>query len=90
MTNPTTLRLIVQERRALTPSISEFVLSAEDGAELPAFEPGAHITVATPSGAMRRYSLVNDGQAPSRYVIAVKREPASRGGSASMHESAMR
>ncbi|MFY0614200.1 MAG: oxidoreductase [Hyphomicrobiaceae bacterium] len=82
------MRLIVQERRALTPSITEFVLSAEDGAALPVFEPGAHITVATPSGAMRRYSLVNDGQAPSRYVIAVKREPASRGGSASMHENA--
>lgn len=88
MTNPTTLRLIVQERRALTPSISEFVLAAEDGAELPGFEPGAHITVETPSRAMRRYSLVNDGEGPSQYVIAVKREPASRGGSASMHENA--
>ena len=37
---------------------------------------------------MRRYSLVNDGVEPEDYVIAVKREPQSRGGSASMHDAA--
>jgi len=83
-----TFELAVKERHVLTPSIAEFVLVSEDGADLPAFEPGAHITVETPSGAMRRYSLINDGKAPADYVIAVKREPASRGGSASMHEQA--
>ena len=40
----------------------------------------------TPSGAMRRYSLVGTGEEPESYVIAVKREPESRGGSRSMHE----
>ena len=89
MTDPTTLRLIVAKRRVLTPSISEFVLAADDGGVLPDFEPGAHITIATPSGAMRRYSLVNDGRAPNEYVIGIKRDSNSRGGSASMHDSAL-
>jgi phthalate 4,5-dioxygenase reductase subunit len=38
---------------------------------------------------MRRYSLVNDGTEPTEYVIALKREAESRGGSASMHEEAV-
>ncbi|MEQ9815450.1 MAG: PDR/VanB family oxidoreductase [Azospirillaceae bacterium] len=79
----------VASRRPLTPEIEEFTLvpAAGDSA-LPAFTPGAHISVATPSGANRRYSLVNDGSAPDRYVIAVKHEPQSRGGSSSMHDQA--
>ncbi|MEO0653589.1 MAG: PDR/VanB family oxidoreductase [Pseudomonadota bacterium] len=78
----------VTSRRALTDSIAEFTLAPVDGTSLPPFTPGAHITVETPSGAMRRYSLVGDGTAPKKYVIALKREPNSRGGSASMHDAA--
>ncbi|KXJ54640.1 MAG: ferredoxin [Thalassospira sp. Nap_22] len=83
------IKMRVVARRELTPHICEFTLSPVEGIELPAFEPGSHITVETPSGAMRRYSLVNDGHSPEEYVIAVKREPESRGGSSSMHESAL-
>ena len=79
------LQLKVMERQQLTPSIAQFVLAREDREALPEFTPGAHVTIETPSGAMRRYSLVNDGLAPSTYVIAVKREAESRGGSESMH-----
>jgi len=86
---PQDREMTVASRRRLTPEIEEFTLvPAADGVALPAFTPGAHISVATPSGANRRYSLVNDGEAPDRYVIAVKREPQSRGGSTSMHEAA--
>lgn len=89
MSEPTEpIRMRVTKRRALTPSIVEFTLEAVDGAALPAYGPGAHVTVETPCGAMRRYSLVGPGEAPVRYVIAVKREAQSRGGSASMHEAA--
>ena len=80
------LSLQVCQRKPLTPQITEFTLAPVNGAVLPSFTPGAHITVATPSGAMRRYSLLNDGDDPETYVIAVKREPESRGGSASMHD----
>ncbi len=78
----------VTSRRKLTEDINEFTLRPVDGAALQSFTPGAHVTLRTPSGAMRRYSLVNDGSAPDCYVIAVKREPESRGGSASMHDQA--
>ncbi len=80
------LTLQVTARKDLARDIAEFTLARPDGTALPAFTPGAHVTVETPSGAMRRYSLVNDGTAPTTYVIAVKREPGSRGGSASMHD----
>ncbi len=87
MAEPTALiRLAVARKRRLTPDIWEFTLTAAGGAALQPFEPGAHIGIETPSGAMRQYSLVNDGRAPDRYVIALKREPESRGGSRSMVE----
>lgn len=83
------IRMRVAARRALTPHIVEFTLVPLHEGALPAFTPGAHVTVEAPSGAMRRYSLVNDGTAPSKYVIAVKRESAGRGGSSSMHDEAV-
>ncbi|MBL4756324.1 MAG: oxidoreductase [Rhizobiales bacterium] len=76
----------VARKRELTPEICEFALEANDGAKLTPFAPGANITVETPSGAMRCFSLVNDGYSPNQYVIAVKNEPTSRGGSSSMHK----
>lgn len=83
------IRMRVDARRLLTPSIMEFALVPAGEAELPSYGPGAHVTVKTPSGAMRRYSLVGPGEGPDRYIIAVKREPESRGGSQSMHEQAV-
>jgi phthalate 4,5-dioxygenase reductase subunit len=52
------------------------------GAEpLPAWTAGAHVTVRSPNGSLRKYSLCNDPAERDRYVIAVKRDPAGRGGS---------
>lgn len=79
----------VVQRRELTPYIAEFTLEPFDDRSLPSYEAGAHITVRTPSGAMRRYSLVRDGREPEQYVIAVKKEQQSRGGSSSMHDDAV-
>ena len=42
---------------------------------------GAHIDVALPGELSRRYSLINPPQPGDRYVIAVSRDPNSRGGS---------
>ena len=78
--------MVVRRRRALTPLIEEFALAPVTG-EPDRYRPGAHVTVRTPSGAMRRYSLVG-ASGRDEYVIAVKREPASRGGSQSMHDDA--
>jgi len=82
------LNMRVSARRELTEHICEFTLEPVGDVDLPGFTPGAHLTIETPSGAMRRYSLVNDGTSPDKYVIAIKREDASRGGSMSMHDEA--
>jgi ferredoxin-NADP reductase len=70
-----------------TPEILSFELVHPRGLPLPAYEAGAHIDVHMPGGFSRQYSLARAaGAAPDAYVIGVKREPASRGGSAAMHE----
>lgn len=65
-----------------------FDLRSAARAELPPFEPGAHINVHLNDGMVRSYSLLNDSRERHRYVLAVKREVASRGGSAWMHGKA--
>lgn len=65
--------------------ICSFELVASDGGALPAFTAGAHIDVHLADGLVRPYSLCNEPRETHRYLIAVLREPASRGGSAAMH-----
>ena len=81
------LQLFVAKREMITPAICRFELRRRDGGALPPFEAGAHIRVRTPMGVVRSYSLSNDDSETERYVIAVKREERSRGGSASLHDS---
>jgi ferredoxin-NADP reductase len=50
------------------------------------FDAGAHIDVHTPSGAIRQYSLVNAPGERREFIIGVKKEPQSRGGSRSIHD----
>ncbi len=63
-----------------------YELRSADGKPLPASEPGAHIDVLLPNGKQRQYSLTVCEPNPERYLIGVKRDPASRGGSAYMHD----
>lgn len=72
-----------------TPEISAFELVHPRGLRLPGYSAGAHIDVHLPGGFMRQYSLARaapGGEGCERYLIGVKREAASRGGSASIHE----
>jgi vanillate O-demethylase ferredoxin subunit len=62
-------------------------LAAEDGGPLPAFSAGSHIDLHLPGGFTRQYSLCNDPGETHRYQIAVLRDPASRGGSAAVHDA---
>jgi vanillate O-demethylase ferredoxin subunit len=71
-----------------TDEVTAFEFVHPAGRALPGYQAGAHIDVYLPGGFMRPYSLA---RAPAegtvtRYVIGVKREPASRGGSAALHE----
>ena len=47
--------------------------------------PGAHISLMLPSGVDRQYSLTNYGTDLTKYVVGVKLDPNSRGGSLFMH-----
>ena len=62
-------------------------LRAPDGAQLPAFEPGAHLEVDLGNHLVRHYSLTNDWRERDRYVIAVGRAAGGRGGSQFVHRS---
>jgi vanillate monooxygenase ferredoxin subunit len=66
--------------------INSFELISATGDTLPAFAPGSHIDVEIAPGLTRQYSLCNGPGDARRYLIAVKREPESRGGSLAMHE----
>ena len=85
-----TLTVRVARISRQTPEILAFELTHPWGRALPGYEAGAHIDVHMPGGFSRQYSLARwTSNAPSNaasYVIGVKREAASRGGSASMHE----
>lgn len=53
---------------------------------LPSAEPGAHIDLFLRPNLIRQYSLLRPSACPQSYVIGVKKDPASRGGSRFMHE----
>uniref|UniRef100_A0A0H3X2B8 Ferredoxin n=1 Tax=Pandoraea faecigallinarum TaxID=656179 RepID=A0A0H3X2B8_9BURK len=76
----------VARRERETAAIAVFELRACDGGPLPPFTAGAHIELFLREGLSRCYSLLNDPGERDRYVIAVNRDPASRGGSAFVHE----
>lgn len=81
------LRLEVAELTDLTPSVRRFVLRDPGGSALPGYRGGAHVTVTTPAGERRSYSLVDAGsRAPTEYALAVRRDAGGRGGSVSMHD----
>ena len=56
------------------------------GADLPTFQPGAHIDLHLANGLVRQYSLINGPGEQDRYQIGVKLEQDSRGGSKFLHE----
>lgn len=73
---------IVEETRR----IKSFRLVRLDGRPFDPYEPGSHIDVTGPTGLTRQYSLVSPTHERDSWVIAVKRETESRGGSAALHE----
>jgi tetrachlorobenzoquinone reductase len=64
-----------------------YEFASSDGAPLPSTNPGAHIDVFLPNGIMRQYSLVDSGETPKSYIIGVKRDQNSRGGSRYIFDS---
>jgi ferredoxin-NADP reductase/nitrite reductase/ring-hydroxylating ferredoxin subunit len=80
------LRVTVARKWQAADGVAGFELRPLKGL-LPTFQPGAHIDVHMPNGAIRQYSIVNGPGESDRYVIGVKREADSKGGSLAMHET---
>ena len=76
------VRRIVQEAE----DIRSFELAHPQGRMLPMFTAGAHLDIELPGGLARQYSISSDPRDVDRYVVAVLREPESRGGSIHMHD----
>ena len=80
------LRVVVDRKWDTAEGVVAFELSSIAGT-LPTTQPGAHIDVHLPNGLIRQYSLTNQSGQQASYVIGVKREPESRGGSSCLHDT---
>ncbi|MBA2960501.1 MULTISPECIES: PDR/VanB family oxidoreductase [Ramlibacter] len=76
----------VRSRTEEADGICSLELVHPGGELLPAFTAGAHIDVHVSPQLVRQYSLCNDPTERHHWRIAVLRDPASRGGSAGVHE----
>jgi vanillate monooxygenase ferredoxin subunit len=83
---PLTVRVAHKRREALDICSLELVPVTEHS-HLPAFTAGAHLDVHLPNGLVRQYSLCNPPAQSDRYLIAVLRDAASRGGSQAVHDA---
>ena len=67
--------------------INSYELVSATGGDLAPFTAGGHIDLHLSNGMIRSYSLVNDQCERHRYVIAVNKDLAGRGGSSFVHEN---
>jgi vanillate O-demethylase ferredoxin subunit len=68
-------------------NIHSYELVAPAGGDLIPFTAGGHIDLHLSNGMIRSYSLVNDQSERHRYVVAVNRDTAGRGGSSFIHDN---
>ncbi|CAN7214676.1 PDR/VanB family oxidoreductase [Caballeronia sp. LjRoot29] len=82
-----TLNLMVRQIRFEGRGINSYEFVDPSGEALPAFTAGAHIDIHLNDGFVRQYSLSNSPDERHRYVIAVLRDDAGRGGSKTLHDT---
>jgi Flavodoxin reductases (ferredoxin-NADPH reductases) family 1 len=82
-----TLCVRVARKSEEATDICSLELVSKEGSPLPGFSAGSHVDVHLPGGVVRQYSLCNDPAETHRYLIAVLRDPASRGGSVAVHDA---
>jgi ferredoxin-NADP reductase len=83
---PPLLTLRLSAIRYAAAGINLYEFTPFDGAALPPFSAGAHIDLHLPNGLVRQYSLCNSPTERNRYVVGVKRDLNSRGGSRCVHD----
>lgn len=69
-----------------TEGITSLRFTDPEGAPLPVWKPGAHVSLQLPNGLTREYSLCSDPSDTTGWTVAVLKVPDSRGGSQSIHE----
>lgn len=67
--------------------INSYELVLPAGGDLAPFSAGSHIDLHLANGMIRSYSLLNDPRERHRYVIAVNKDVAGRGGSSFVHDN---
>lgn len=77
--------LRVRQLRWEADDIVSITLADPGGAELPSWEPGAHVDLHTPAG-VRQYSLCGDPHHREEWRLAVLRQDQGRGGSQWVHD----
>lgn len=78
--------LVVVGREEVADGVVSLRFEPVTAEPLPDWDPGAHIDLVLPNGLVRQYSLCGDPRDRRTWRIAVVREPASRGGSAYVHQ----
>ncbi|MBV5265773.1 PDR/VanB family oxidoreductase [Pinisolibacter aquiterrae] len=89
MTLASPIDVVIESRSDDRGDILRLDLVAADGGDLPAFTAGAHVEIAVPlaDGTVleRQYSLWGDPADRRRWRLGILLEPASRGGSRTLH-----
>ncbi|MCA1185055.1 MULTISPECIES: PDR/VanB family oxidoreductase [unclassified Saccharopolyspora] len=80
------LELTLRSRSEVADGVLLLEFTATGGGELPGWEPGAHLDLRLPSGAVRQYSLCGDPGDRRAYTVCVLREATGRGGSVELHD----
>ena len=80
------LPLVLKMIRLAARDTNLYGFARADGGPLPAAEPGAHVGLFLPNGMERQYSLVSTGSHLTEYVVGIKRDAGSRGGSRYVHD----
>lgn len=86
LSDSTALKLRLERKTLVAEGVVALEFGAIDGAELPRWEPGAHLELRLPSGLRRQYSLCGDPETRDSYTVCVLREETGRGGSVEVHD----
>jgi tetrachlorobenzoquinone reductase len=87
MAVPDKIKVFVKSVTHKAQGIHAWEFRALDDGPLPPFTAGAHIDLHLSNGLIRSYSLCNAPSERHRYVVAVNRDRASRGGSTFLHDT---
>lgn len=81
-----TADLTVLQRTTPAKGVVMLELGYPDGAELPRWQPGAHIDLVLGENLIRQYSMCGDPRDLTTWRVAVLLDPGSRGGSRHVHD----